>query len=112
VLDSLVVGIEQAGGGYYMPLFVVLREGVPLDDVLKAKIKNVSAHHVSDEIIAIQEVPLTLSGKKTEVPVKKLFMGVSVEKAVSMDALRNPQAIEYFIAFAQKVSASREASKS
>ncbi len=117
VLDSLVVGIEQAGGGYYMPLFVVLREGVPLDDVLKAKIKNalrknVSAHHVPDEIIAIQEVPLTLSGKKTEVPVKKLFMGVSVEKAVSMDALRNPQAIEYFIAFAQKVSASREASKS
>jgi len=112
VLDSLVVGIEQAGGGYYMPLFVVLREGVPLDDVLKAKIKNVSAHHVPDEIITIQEVPLTLSGKKTEVPVKKLFMGVSVEKAVSMDALRNPQAIEYFIAFAQKVSASREASKS
>ncbi len=67
-----------------------------MDDALQAKIKgalrkNVSPHHVPDEIIAIQEVPRTLSGKKTEVPVKKLLMGVSVEKAVSRDALSNPQ---------------------
>ena len=117
VLDSLVVGIEQPGGGYYMPLFVVLRAGVQLDDALKSRIKQtlrkqVSPHHVPDEIIAIQEVPMTLSGKKTEVPVKKLFMGVPVEKAVSMDALSNPQAIAYFITFAQKVRTSREASES
>ena len=107
VLDSLIVGIEQAGGKYYMPLFVVLREGVTLDDDLKTRIKgalrkNISPHHVPDEIIAIQEVPRTLSGKKTEVPVKKLFMGIPVEKAVSKDALSNQQSIEYFIEFTSK----------
>ena len=107
VLDSLIVGIEQSGGKYYMPLFVVLREGVVLDDDLKARIKaalrkNISPHHVPDETVAIQEVPRTLSGKKTEVPVKKLFMGIPVEKAVSKDALSNSQSIEYFIEFANK----------
>jgi len=59
---------------------------------------------VPDEIIVIEEVPRTLSGKKLEVPIKKLFMGVPVEKAVSMDALSNPQSIQYFIAFASKIS--------
>lgn len=113
VRDSLVVGVEQPNGGYYMPLFVVLREGVQLDDALIARIKqtlraNASPHHVPDEIIAIQEVPLTLTGKKMEVPVKKLFMGVPVEQAVSMDALTNPQAMQFFIAFAQERHASRE----
>ncbi len=107
VLDSLVVGVEQPNGGYYMPLFVVLREGVQLDDALTAKIKqilrmNASPHHIPDEIIAIKEVPLTLTGKKMEVPVKKLFMGVPAEQAVSMDALGNPHAMQYFVAFAQQ----------
>ena len=117
VLDSLVVGVEQPNGGYYMPLFVVLREGVQLDEALTGKIKqalrkNASPHHVPDEIIAVKEIPLTLTGKKTEVPVKKLLMGVPVEKAVSRDALSNPEAIAYFITFAQKGRASREASQS
>ena len=107
ILDSLIVGVEQPGGKYYMPLFVVLRPGVELDDALKARIKdalrkNVSPHHVPDEIIAIAEVPRTLSGKKTEVPVKKLFMGVPVEKAVSRDALANPESIQFFIDYADK----------
>src|SRR3989442_12380331 len=98
------------------PMFVVLREGVQLDEALTTKNKqtlrkNASPHHVPDEILAVKEIPLTLSGKKTEVPVKKLLMGVPVEKAVSMDALRNPQAIASFITFAQKVRASREASQ-
>ena len=117
VLDSLIVGVELPGGKYYLPLFVVLREGVELDDALKAKIKqqlrtNVSPHHVPDEIIAIEEVPRTLSGKKLEVPVKKLLMGMPIEKAISMDTLNNPQAIEYFIEFAQKMRTFGKASKS
>jgi acetoacetyl-CoA synthetase len=107
VLDSMIVGIEQPGGKYYMPLFVVLREGVELDDALKARIKdalrkNISPHHVPDEIVAIPEVPRTLSGKKLEVPVKKLFLGVPVEKAVSVDAMSNPQYLQYFIEFANQ----------
>src|SRR3989440_5716333 len=68
VLDSLIVGVEFPGGKYYMPLFVVLREHVVLDDALKAKIKeslrrHISPHHVPDDIMAISEVPRTLSGK-------------------------------------------------
>jgi len=107
VLDSMIVGIEQPGGKYYMPLFVVLREGVELDDALKARIKdalrkNISPHHVPDEIVAIPEVPRTLSGKKLEVPVKKLFLGVPVEKAISVDAMSNPQYLQYFIEFANQ----------
>lgn len=113
VLDSLIVGVELPGGNYYMPLFVVLKDGMELDDALKAKIKGrlrsgISPHHVPDEVIAIPAVPRTLSGKKLEVPVKKLFMGVPVEKAISTDAMSNPQSIEYFVEFADKVSALRE----
>jgi acetoacetyl-CoA synthetase len=110
VLDSLIVGVELPGGKYYMPLFVVLREGVALDDALKTKIKqslraNVSPHHVPDEIIAIADVPRTLSGKKMEVPVKKLLLGVPVEKASSVDSMSNPQAMNFFVDFANKMNA-------
>ncbi len=102
VLDSLIIGIELKNGGYYMPLFVVLKDGVELTDALKTKIKqnlraNISPHHVPDDIIAILEVPRTLSGKKLEVPVKKLFMGVPLEKAISMDAMSNPQSLQFFV---------------
>ena len=108
VLDSLVVGVELPHGRYYMPLFVVLREGVELDDALKAKIKGklhttISPHHVPDEILMIPEVPRTLSGKKVEVPIKKLLMGIPVEKAVSTDAMSNPQTIQYFLEVAQQM---------
>jgi acetoacetyl-CoA synthetase len=105
ILDSLIVGVELPGGKYYMPLFVVLREGVTLDDSLKATIKaslrkNVSPHHVPDEIFAISDVPRTLSGKKLEVPVKKLLMGVPIEKASSTDSMSNPKSMDYFVEFA------------
>jgi acetoacetyl-CoA synthetase len=109
ILDSLIVGVELPHGHYYMPLFVVLRPGVALDDELRKKIKatlraNVSPHHVPDEILAIPEVPRTLSGKKLEVPIKKLLMGIPVERAMSTDALANPQVISYFVELAQRVS--------
>ena len=65
-----------------------------------------------DEILAIKEVPRTLNGKKTEVPVKKLFMGVPVEKAVSRDALASPQAIEFFVDYVQQARAAGKVSSS
>ncbi|GAC1403366.1 MAG: acetoacetate--CoA ligase [Ktedonobacteraceae bacterium] len=107
VLDSLIVGVELPGGKYYMPLFVVLQKGAVLDDNLKAKIKeqlrrNVSPHHVPDEILEVKDVPRTLSGKKLEVPVKKLFLGMPIEKAISVDAMANPQSISYFVDFAKE----------
>jgi acetoacetyl-CoA synthetase len=107
IIDSLVVGIERPGGDYYMPLFVVLKSGTELDDALTTKIRNkirnsLSPHHVPDEVIVITEVPRTLNGKKLEVPIKKLFMGVPPEKAISVDSMSNPQAMEYFVEFARK----------
>ncbi|HZO70606.1 MAG TPA: acetoacetate--CoA ligase [Ktedonobacteraceae bacterium] len=113
VLDSLIVGVELPHGQYYMPLFVVLRPGMELTDALKARIReglrtNISPHHVPDEIVAIPEVPRTLSGKKLEVPVKKLLMGIPMEKAISTDAMSNPYSIEYFSETTRKVAAMRE----
>jgi acetoacetyl-CoA synthetase len=109
VLDSLIVGVELPHGQYYMPLFVVLREGAELTDELKQRIKealrkNVSPHHVPDEIIAVPDVPRTLSGKKLEVPIKKMLMGIPTEKSVSVDALSNPQSIQYFTPLVEKVT--------
>ncbi|GCE48789.1 acetoacetyl-CoA synthetase [Thermosporothrix hazakensis] len=113
VLDSLIVGVELPGGKYYLPLFVVLREGETLTEELKARIKtqlrrDVSPHHIPDEIIQVDAVPRTLSGKKVEVPIKKLFMGVPQEKCVSADALSNPQAMQFFSEFAPKVQRLRD----
>src|SRR5258708_5102095 len=110
VLDSLIIGLERSGGNYYMPLFVVLRPGVELDDALQKRIRtqlrsNLTPHHVPDEIVAITEVPRTLSGKKLEVPIKKLFLGTPLEKAMSVGALGNPQAMQFFVEFAKKLPA-------
>ncbi|MCB9449545.1 MAG: acetoacetate--CoA ligase [Flavobacteriales bacterium] len=102
VADSMVVCIEREGGAYYMPLFVVPAEGQQLTDGLKQKINQTlksqySPRHVPDEIIAVSEIPYTISGKKMEAPVKKILMGMDPEKAVSKDAMRNPKALEPFI---------------
>ncbi len=99
--DSLVVGVELPGGGYYMPLFVVLAEGAELDDRLREAIRQMirrqlSPRHVPDEILAVPAVPRTLTGKKLEVPVKKLLMGVPIEQAANLDAITNPEVLEYF----------------
>jgi acetoacetyl-CoA synthetase len=106
VRDSLVVGVELAdGAGYYMPLFVVLSDGAVLDEELKATINqrlraSVSPNHVPDEIIAVSYIPYTLTGKKLEVPVKKLLMGLPVEKVISRDAMQNPEALQFYLDFA------------
>ncbi len=105
VADSLVIGFETPSGQYSMPLFVVLKEGVELDDTLKKSIndkirKTLSPRHVPDEIYAIPDVPRTLNAKKLEVPVKKILSGIAVEKAVNIDSMGNPEAIDYFVNFA------------
>lgn len=113
VLDSLIIDLELLGRASYMPLFVVLREGHTLTDDLKIRIngkirQEISPRHVPNEIFAIQEVPYTLSGKKMEVPVRRILLGHPVEKAANVGAMRNPQALDYFIHFAQSIE--REAS--
>jgi acetoacetyl-CoA synthetase len=110
VLDSLVIDLEGLGGASYMPLFVVLREGVALDEALERKIKGairtaLSPRHVPDAIFAIPDVPRTLSGKKLEVPVKKILMGAPVERAANPDSLKNPELLPFFVELAGRLGA-------
>ncbi len=88
VKESLVIGIEQPDGGYWMPLFVHLAPGAVLDDALLGRIKQaireqLSPRHVPDEVIEVPGVPHTLTGKRIEVPVKRLLQGTPLEKAVN-----------------------------
>jgi len=106
VLDSLVVDLEYLGRESYMPLFVVLRAGLTLNDVLIARLKqairlSLSARHVPNEIFQVGAIPRTLSGKKMELPVKKLLMGADPAKMFNRDAMANGQAVDWFIDFAQ-----------
>jgi acetoacetyl-CoA synthetase len=106
VIDSLILCIEDGKGGYWMPLFVQTAKGLVLDDAMRAEIVRRlrverSPRHVPDEIIEAPEIPLTLTGKKMEVPVRKLMLGVPVDKAASRDATRNPGALDWFAAFAK-----------
>ena len=108
IVDSLVIDLEALGQASYMPLFVVLREGITLDDTLKEKIKqrirqDISPRHVPDEIFAIEQVPRTLSGKKIEVPVRKILLGYPLEQAANLGAMRNPESIQFFVDLAQEI---------
>lgn len=107
ILDSLVVDLEYLGRESYMPLFVVLREGVELDDDLAATIRdairtNLSSRHTPNEIIPVEEVPRTLTGKKMELPVKKLLLGLPLEQVANPDAMINPDSLDFYIAFAEQ----------
>ncbi|MEX0286141.1 MAG: acetoacetate--CoA ligase [Paracoccaceae bacterium] len=107
VMDSLVVDLEFLGRDSFMPLFVVLAEGVTLDDALKARINDairisVSARFVPNDIVQIAEVPRTLSGKKLEVPVKKLLLGGDPSRVVNRDSMANPDSFDFFVAYASQ----------
>jgi acetoacetyl-CoA synthetase len=111
VLDTLVVDIPapELGGELRMILFVVLRDGVTLDDGLTKQIKtrireDCSPRHVPNEVRQIEQVPRTLSGKVLEVPVKRILMGVPPEQAASIESLADPHALDYFIELASQIA--------
>jgi acetoacetyl-CoA synthetase len=102
VVDALVLDLEGLGGRSFMPLFVVLREGLQLDEGLAAEIRrrireDLSPRHLPDAVYQVPEIPRTLNGKKLEVPIRRIFMGVPVEKAVNPGSLANPKALEPFL---------------
>jgi acetoacetyl-CoA synthetase len=106
VQDSLIVDLELLGRESYMPLFVVLAPGTELTDELQARIvqklrQDVSPRHVPNAIFPIAEVPYTLSGKKMEVPIRKILLGMDVGKAANPGAMRNPDSLDFFITFGQ-----------
>jgi acetoacetyl-CoA synthetase len=110
ILDSLIIDLEFHGRESLMPLFLVLREGATLDEDLKTRINNrlrrdVSPRHVPNEMLTIDEVPYTLSGKKMEVPIRKILLGMEVDQAANLGAMRNPQAINFFLEYARQLNA-------
>ena len=106
VLDSMVVDLEYLGRESYMPLFVVLREGLVLDAALREKINNairtaLSPRFVPNDTFHVAEIPRTLSGKKQELPIKKLLLGQPLEKVVNRDAMANPGCLAWYEEFAK-----------
>jgi acetoacetyl-CoA synthetase len=105
VMDSLVVDLEYLGRESWMPLFVVLRDGLVLDDALAGRIKAavrqaLSPRHVPNDVFQVAAVPRTLSGKKMELPVKKLLMGAAPETVLKRDAMANADSVDWFVALA------------
>jgi acetoacetyl-CoA synthetase len=102
VVDSVVVHLEDPeGGAGELLLFVVLRDGVALDDAMRARIARelrtaLSPRHVPDQVFQVDAVPRTLSGKKLEVPVKRILTGTPIDRAAAKGALANPESLRYF----------------
>jgi acetoacetyl-CoA synthetase len=99
--EALVIGAEETDGGYWMPLFVVPTPGVTLDDAVRDRIRDAirtgaSPRHVPDEILEVPAIPHTRTGKKLEVPVKRLLQGAPAEQVVNPAAVDAPELIEYY----------------
>ena len=107
VLDCVVLGVEQPDGGYWMPLFVQLAPGEELTDALAEEIRTAirttaSPRHVPDEVIAVPGVPHTRTGKRLEVPLKRLFQGVDPAKAVNRGAVDDASLVDHFLDLARR----------
>ena len=105
--DALIVNLDLAGGAFFMPLFVKLGEGVTLDDGLRNKVnacmrKTYSARHIPDRIYEVPVIPYTSTGKKMEVPVRRVLMGVPAEKAASRATMADVNSLDWFVHFAEE----------
>ncbi len=111
VLDSMVIELEQGNGDSSLIMFLVLREGASLDDALNARLaasirSSLSPRFIPDEIHVAPGIPRTLSGKKQELPIKRLFQGRPIEKIINREAMANPEVLDWY----QKAGAARRAS--
>jgi acetoacetyl-CoA synthetase len=115
IADSLVIGAELPDGDYYMPLFVVLAPGAELGDDLIKRIqqairREVSPRHVPDDIVEAPAVLLTVTGKRLEIPIKRLLQGVPEDKALNRATVSNPDALDWYLEFAARYRARRDTS--
>ena len=106
VEDALIVNLDLPGGRFFMPLFVKTRNDVPLDDgiadQIRAQIRRAySPRHVPDKIIQVNAIPYTLTGKKMEVPVRRILMGVPADEAANRAAMATSEALDYFVEYAR-----------
>ncbi|MEJ1964119.1 MAG: acetoacetate--CoA ligase [Gammaproteobacteria bacterium] len=107
VEDALIVSLLLPSGGFFMPLFVLLRAGSRLDDRLDARIRahlrdSCSPRHVPDRVYQVDVIPYTRSGKKLEVPVRHILMGMPLAKAADVSALAMPGSLDWFVKFAKR----------
>jgi acetoacetyl-CoA synthetase len=106
ISGALIVNLDLPGGGFFMPLFVTLDDGAVLDDDLRRTIASrlrsqYTARHVPDRIIQVPAIPVTLTGKKMEVPVRKILLGVPPDAAANRNAMANPQSLDAFAEYAR-----------
>ena len=104
VRDCLVVGVEQDDGGYWMPLFVDLESGVTFDDELRSRIAaeirhHASPRHVPDDILEVPGIPRTLTGKRLEIPIKRILLGAAPGEAVQQSSIDRPELLGAFVAY-------------
>ena len=117
IAGSLVIGAELPDGDYYMPLFVVLAASADLTDELIGRIRTairqqVSPRHVPDDIVEAPAVPMTMTGKKLEVPIKRLLQGTPPDKALNRATVANPQVLDWYVDFAAHYRARRAGTES
>lgn len=106
IRESLVIGAELGDGGYWLVLFVVLADGVELTDDLASHVTGAiragaSPRHVPDDVIAVPAIPHTRTGKKLEIPVKRLIQGHPLDKVASKDAVDDFEALAHFQDFSR-----------
>jgi len=104
VEDALVVNLDLPSGGFFMPLFVKLRDGRRLDEALETRIRDrlrteYSPRHVPDRVIQVAGIPMTVTGKKMEIPVRRILQGIPPEEAASVHALADPSALADYVSY-------------
>ena len=104
--DALIVNLDLPGGAFFMPLFIKLKAEFTLDAALERRIteclrRDYTPRHVPDRIIAVPDIPVTRTGKKMEVPVRRILLGWPVEDAANRDAMANPECLDHFVEYAR-----------
>jgi len=107
IKDSLIICLEKNDGNFWMPLFVTMKENHELTDDVRKKINatiraDYSPRHVPDEIVVVPDLPYTISGKKTETPVKKILQGKNPSDIINTGSLRNPESMTFFVELAKR----------
>ena len=105
--DALIVNLDLSGGKFFMPMFVKLGGEIELDDAIEQKIRQTlkemyTARHVPEKIYQVDDIPYTLTGKKMEVPVRRILMGTARDKAANPNVMSNPASLDYFVQFVEE----------
>ena len=104
--NALIVNLDLPGGRFFMPLFVQLAPGLVLDNALIRRVRTTlrqqyTSNHVPDKIYQVPAIPMTLTGKKMEVPIRRILMGVDPAKAINRHAMAKPEALTWFLDYAR-----------